>query len=363
VDTDGRYAWILLLVNLVLAAVATVVWSTLDRRRSNYTVMLGWLTVVVRVLLSVEMFYYGVDKVFPLQFSRMSLDTLATPLGATGHFGTLWHFMASSPGYTRFGGATEILGGLLLLLPELTPLGAVVCVGVMTNVFALNMFYDVTVKIISFHLLLLSLFLLAPYVSRLANVLVWNRAASPVVPVRLAKRAWVNATLVRWLPLNLGLAMLCFMTVYVADTYKLREQKASLHSDLYGVWEADNVNIAAPAGELLTNKRRHALGVQGGHDGWRGIIFQGRRTATIELQDGVMDWVQMQFNPATASLVFTDFGDASWKCIFATSRPSPDILLLTGSVNGNAATISLHREPESRLIRENGKFQWLDPDE
>ncbi len=52
------------------------------------------------------------------------------------------------------------------------------------------MFYDVTVKILSFHLLLMSLFLLAPYASRMADLLVRNRATAPVEPVALARRTW-----------------------------------------------------------------------------------------------------------------------------------------------------------------------------
>ncbi len=225
-DSDSRYDWLIMLVNLVLAALCAAVWSALDRKRVNYRVLWGWLRVVVRILLANEMLSYGMDKVFPLQFGRMGLNTLATSIGSQNHFATLWNFMASSPGYTILSGVTEVVGGLLLLLPELTPLGALVCAAVMLNVFALNMFYDVKVKLLSFHLLL-SLFLLAPYVTRLADVLVRNRLSAPTHPVRLVRRVWMNALAVRWVPLTLGLAMLCFMTVKSAAKYKQREQRAA----------------------------------------------------------------------------------------------------------------------------------------
>jgi hypothetical protein len=76
-----------------------------------------------------------------------------------------------------------------------------------------------------------------------------------------------------------------------------------------------------------------------------------------------MDGVDMKENPATASIVFGDIGDDTWKCAFTTTRPSPDVLQLQGTVNGNTVTILLHREAESKLLKENGKFQWFDPDE
>jgi hypothetical protein len=49
----------------------------------------------------------------------------------------------------------------------------------MAQVFMLNMSFDVPVKILSFHLLLMSLVLLAPQIRRLANVLVLERPSEP----------------------------------------------------------------------------------------------------------------------------------------------------------------------------------------
>ncbi len=62
VNTDGRYEWVITLVDLVLALLAAVVWTALDSNRRNYRVLWGWLTVVVRTLLAIEMLYYGIGK-------------------------------------------------------------------------------------------------------------------------------------------------------------------------------------------------------------------------------------------------------------------------------------------------------------
>ncbi len=102
---------------------------------------------------------------------------------------------------------------------------------------------------------------------------------------------------------------------------------------------------------------------RGGRDGWKAIVFEGRKAALVVLQDGVKDWVHVKFNPTTASLEFSDFDDAAWKCTFTLVRSLPDTILLKGTVNGNAVAIALHRELESKLTKENGKFQWVNPDE
>ena len=54
--------------------------------------------------------------------------------------------------------------------------------GVMTNVVALNLCYDVPVKMYSASILLMATFLLAPDMGRLLNVLLLNRPTVPRVP-------------------------------------------------------------------------------------------------------------------------------------------------------------------------------------
>src|SRR5205823_3627054 len=85
---------------------------------------------------------------------------------------------ASMP-YQIFTGIVELVGGLLLLAPQTTLLGAMICLASMLQVFILNMTYDVGVKILSLQLALASLVLMAPDFVRLANLFVFNRAADP----------------------------------------------------------------------------------------------------------------------------------------------------------------------------------------
>ena len=93
--------------------------------------------------------------------------------------GVLWASIGASPAYEIFAGCAEMLGGILLILPRTTMLGALICLADMTQVFMLNMTYDVPVKLFSFHLILLSLFLLAPDIKRLLDLFFFNRPVQP----------------------------------------------------------------------------------------------------------------------------------------------------------------------------------------
>ena len=116
----------------------------------------------VRFALAAQMIYFGMLKVIPTQFPSSSLLTLVAPVGNLSLQGLLWTSIGASQPYQIFTGAVEAVGGLLLITPRTTTLGALICLASMIQVFVLNLTYDVGVKILSFQLVLMSLFLLVP---------------------------------------------------------------------------------------------------------------------------------------------------------------------------------------------------------
>src|SRR5579859_5260248 len=157
---DTRFDYIKALCLLVVAALASVLWSVLDRKRQNYGRLHQWLRLYVRLYLGATLLGYGAYKVIPSQFPPMWQWRYLQTYGDSSPMGVLWTFMSASASYTIFAGAIEMLGGILLFLPRLVTLGALISVGAMANVFMLNMSYDVPVKLYSFHLLLLAIFLI-----------------------------------------------------------------------------------------------------------------------------------------------------------------------------------------------------------
>src|SRR5207302_4325441 len=172
-DTTSDYVKALCFV--LIAAVATIAWSLLDRRRLAYSALNQWLRVCVRLVLACAMFVYGGGKVIPTQMPYPSLSTLMQPVGDLTPYRLSWSFIGASPGYQIFAGAVEVLGGILLLIPGLTTLGALVSLGTLANVFMLNVGYGIPVKFLAAHFMLCAVFLLLPDLRRLANLLLLNR--------------------------------------------------------------------------------------------------------------------------------------------------------------------------------------------
>ena len=163
------FDWLLVFCLLVIAVIATAVWSYVDRKRESYATLAKWFRVFLRFALAGQLISYGLVKAVPLQMPYPYLGKLVEPFGDFSPMGVLWSSIGASPAYETFAGCAELMGGLLLIFPRTTMLGALISLADMIQVFMLNMTYDVPVKLLSFHLILLSLFLLAPDLRRLAR--------------------------------------------------------------------------------------------------------------------------------------------------------------------------------------------------
>lgn len=237
-DTGHDIAKLLAIV--VVSLLLTTVWSLLQRRPCSYPRLGRWLHLIVRFDLAFTLIGYGLAKFYGGQFGELGIFRATQEIGDTTPMGMVGTFMQAFPGYELFGGAGEVLGGLLLFHHRTALLGAVVSIGVLTNVCAINWLCGVPVKLFSTHLLLFAIGLLAPFWPRLWALFVRNTPSSPV-DVRVARRAWA-----RWTLLVIGFAWVIGSLVsdhfgrsaFVEQIRKGREKSA-----LWGLWIVEEMSI------------------------------------------------------------------------------------------------------------------------
>jgi uncharacterized membrane protein YphA (DoxX/SURF4 family) len=135
---DKTFDWVLAFCLLIFAALATGIWSVLDCKRENYVTSYKWFRLFIRFALASQLLTYGMDKAIPLQMPFPLLTTLIEPFHDFSPMGVLWSSIGASPAYEIFVGCAELLGGILLIFPRTTMLGALVCLADMTQVFLLN---------------------------------------------------------------------------------------------------------------------------------------------------------------------------------------------------------------------------------
>jgi len=337
----------LLVCTLVVAVLATVAWSILDRKRENYVTLYKWFRLFIRICLAGQMFGYGWAKAVPLQMPYPYLTRLLEPFGNFSPMGVLWSSIGASPAYEVFAGCAEMLGGILLIVPRTTTLGALVCLADMTQVFMLNMTYDVPVKLLSFHLILMSLFLLAPDLQRLANLFLLNRPAGPSTQPSLFATTRANR-IALVAPVMIGV-WLRGMNAYGSWTGWHLYGGGSPKSALYGIWNVDQLTIDGQSrSPLITDYGR-----------WRRVIFDiPSRMAFQRMDDSLARYgAAIKVNDQTLALTKDD--DKNWKASFTFQRPTPDQLILDGDMDSHKLHMQLQLLDREKFLLVNRGFHWI----
>jgi hypothetical protein len=264
---DSTWGWALIACMLAVAAIVTLIWSVLDRRRPNYMRLHQYLHAYVRLTLAAAMLSYGILKVIPVQFPPPPLYRLVQTFGSFSPMSLLWAFMGASAGYTIFAGASEVLAGLLLIPRRTSMLGALVTIGVMSNVVALNVFYDVSVKLYSFHLLMMAVFVAAPDARRLFDFFL----RQPAEPLFRTRALHVTSLVLR----TLLVLTVIYLGARQAITFILESKTAAGRSPLRGVWNVDVLDVDGVSHPpLVTDATR-----------WRRIVFDVRRSSISLMSD------------------------------------------------------------------------------
>ncbi len=345
---DTTYHFMRILCYLVLALVAGLAWTFLDRKRPNDARVHEWLRVYVRFSLAVAMIVYGAHKVFDAQFGPPGLERLLGTFGEASPMGLLWTFMGSSRAYTLFAGLAEMVGGILLVSRRTTLLGALLSIGVLVHVVLLNFCYDMPVKQFSAHLLAMAVLLILPDLRRLANFFLFNRKVEPEEMRPLFQRAWFNR------------AALVLRTVFIAgfsiywlyNCYKIDVEFSGLASKtpFYGIWEVEeyavNSQVRPP---LITDTTR-----------WRWLVFQEPGYLGVHtMRQERPQYFDLRLDSNRKRFVLINSKDPKRRSLLSYQQPGPDRLTVAGTIDGQKITARLHRIDESKFRLLSRGFHWI----
>ncbi|HEV2288846.1 MAG TPA: hypothetical protein VGR81_07835 [Candidatus Acidoferrales bacterium] len=344
---DRLFDWIELPCILALAIAGTIVWSALDGRREGYGKLYSWFYVILRFALSATMLSYGAAKILPLQMPFPSLNRLLEPYGNLSPMGVLWASIGASQAYEVFAGAAEMLGGILLIFPRTTTLGALVCLADATQVFLLNMTYDVPVKILAFHLILVSAFLLAGDSQRLCSVFFSERPA-PASPKRLLFRGERANRIALIVQILFGLWLVganLYGSISVYNVYGPGAPKSPLH----GIWNVQELTVdGQPHPPLLTDAER-----------WRRLVFDSPRYMTIQDMNETAKYYLPKVDMTAKTIKLSKSSDKNWSADFSFSEPSADEMILDGSMDGHKIHADLQLFDRTKFLLVTRGFHWV----
>lgn len=343
-DRAAHYVGVLLELGLALALAAA--WSWLDRRRPNYGRIAYWGSVALRYYVGYTMLEYGIIKLLKSQFPFPGPQLLLTPIGELNPMRVLWVLMGISAPYTLFIGACEFLGGCLLFFRRTLVAGALLTFGVLVNVFLMNLFYGVCVKLLSAHLLLMTGALLIPDARRLVDAVLLGRA----VPARGSARPGLSQRLMR----ALGAAKLLLVPVLVLHAVHYGYGAWHSYGDaapkpaLYGIWDVESFTRG---GQVLSADDPTA-------QRWSWLAVDMDQRARLRRAVGRAVPVRLVVEPAARRMELTFEAASELPVSLSYSEPEPAVLELRGELDGAQTVIRLKQRPEAQIPLANYRWRW-----
>jgi hypothetical protein len=226
----------------------------------------------------------------------------------------------------------------------------------MIQVFVLNMTYDVGVKILSFQLVLISLFLLAPDLRMLTDAFLFKRSSAGTEESELFRKSGANriALIVQ---IVFGVYLLGIYTNVARTFWYDAGGGGSAKSPLYGIWDVEDLSIdgeSRPA-QLNDYDRR-----------WRRVVFDSPQWIFFQRTDDSFMRYGVGIDLQQNTLALTKGHSRTWQSTFTFRRPESDRLVLEGEMDGHRIQMNLQLVEMDTFRLLNSHFRWVrppDPDE
>ncbi|WP_336070136.1 hypothetical protein [Mesoflavibacter sp. CH_XMU1404-2] len=338
---DTTYDYVLLFTIFLSAILTTLIWSIIDRKSSNYNKLYYWLTVAIRFYVGFMLMNYGFAKLFKTQFPYPSLLRLSETYGDSSPMGLAWTFMGFSNGYNIFMGIAEVAAVLLLFRKTVT-IGAIISLMTALNVMAVNYFFDVPVKIISTHLVLMLLFLLAENFHVLVKFFFNNKMALLSYPKRpYFKNEIVNKAL------NILKVLIIGFSLYNVYYYTFKVYPKYFEKpELYGLFEMENFN---KNGEELIHFKDTVR--------WENIQISNPQWLSIKKLNETL-YFKHNIDTIERKITLTKFSDST-KSYIVNYKQQDSIYNFKVIMDNDTLTGNFIRKTEKDFLLMNRGFNWI----
>lgn len=343
---DKLFDWVWIVLLAVIALVAATAWTIADRRRRSHPKLLEAFTLYVRLFLARTMFSYGFDKVIPNQFSPMTPMRLTQYIGETSPGGFAWTFLGFSVAYEVFAGMAEVVSGTFLLFRRTRTLGAIIGAAVLTNVFMMNMSFDIPVKQYSAHLLLMCVFLIALDRERLTDMFL--RARTVALPRYVDLFTTPRARIGAWVA---GVVLAVWMVggSIHGELKGIREfGRLAPRGPLYGIFEVEEVvknGVVQPP--LLTDATR-----------WRRFATSSGGALVRLATDSSVRYALRTDTVRRVATLANGPDSTKWLRL-SYVFPDSTRLTLSGRMGADSVDMKLRRRPQSSYLLVSRGFHWV----
>ena len=342
---DGIFGYVQLFTFALLSGIITCFVFLIEKTTKKSSRLYYWMIVYLRYSLAITMLGYGFMKINmdEGQFIFPSVATLEQPVGNLSPMGLLWAFMGYSQPYEIFTGIAEIAGGYLLFFNRTKALGSLIVIGVMSNVVMMEFSYDVNLKLISTHLLLISFLILSPDIRRVIDFFIFHKTISLSNSVNKFNKKWMRISMA-----ILKSIIIIGFTGSIINNYRM--VPSAFKSHLYGMYNTERF--------ILNNDTANVSKVD--TIVWKKMIIDNDYNYTqIITKDDSVTYYQASIDTTKKTLQLTAYNDTTAKYQFVYSEKPDNYLELSGKWKGDDVSITFKKKDMQEYPLVSRGFNWI----
>jgi hypothetical protein len=215
------------------------------------------------------------------------------------------------------------------------------------QVFALNMSYDVPVKLLALHFMLFAIFLLAPELRRLIKFFFLERPTDAPALAPLFQKLEANRLAIR-LQVAFGVYLMALNVSGAIQAWRSIGD-GQPKPVFYGIWDVEQMTIDGQTrAPLLTD-----------YDRWRRIIFDFTTQTSFQRMDDSFADFGSSIDEKSKTITLIKGRDETWQSTLTYARPAPDQLLLDGLFDNHKIHMQLKLLDRDKFNLVSRGFHWI----
>lgn len=342
--SDSTGAFIHTFNVIILAGLGAWFWGRIQPNLNYDKISYAFYTYV-RYYLALQLFLYGFNKVFKCQFFLPEPNTLYTRVGETPKDLLFWSAMGSSYFYTVFGGIMEVLAASLLLFRKTYLLGSLIAFGILSNVLAINLGFNISVKLYASFFLFLSFTLILPYLQSLHAFFIQQKfiKSSVWIPAFSTKKRRIQYSLIKTISIWL-LLFEALVPYFQVNNFNDDAQERSFFHGAYVVTSFIKNEFPIPPLSTFTNR-------------WKRVFVHRRGYFIVQTMDDQMQDYRFQYDLATQQFSLEHTGTLiEYRLEYTTTTTGN--LILSGNLEGQNIQVRLTALDWKKLPLLKQDFNW-----
>jgi hypothetical protein len=123
-------------------------------------------------------------------------------------------------------------------------------------------------------------------------------------------------------------------------------------SPLYGIWNVETLSVDGETRPAVLNDYDRR---------WRRAIFDTPNVVVFQRTDDSFAHYEALIDPSRHAIALTKRNGGPWRASFTFERPTPDRLVLEGTMDGHALRLRLRLVDLDTFRLLNSRFRWVRP--